>query len=361
MDHPPVLDGLNPADPAAVDKFLADHSVPLIQPGRAIFLYRGLADSVNLRPMIAGFPGPHRFAQINGHNLWWLSVQLPDGARLEYKLEVQNEHHAEWLNDPLNPLTTTNPFGTNSVCRGFGYRVPDFAEIHEDTPTGSFEDLWIPSKMGGDRKVTIYQAAGYEKTKVNPLLFVHDGGDYLTFGSMALVLDNLIHWGVIPPLIVAFSWPQHRLFEYAANPAQADYVVNEALPRIAQDYPIGGKRVVMGASLGAVAALHAAWAFPGTFSGLLLQSGTFAQTPGWGSAQHLLTPIAELLHRLEPSVLPQHVFLSCGTFERMIAENRFMFHRLQAAGLNVKYSESRDGHTWEGWRDRLSEGLSWLF
>jgi hypothetical protein len=32
----------------------------------------------------------------------------------------------------------------------------------------------------------------------------------------------------------------------------------------------------------------------------LLQSGTFAQTPGWGPAQPILGPIADLLHRLEP-------------------------------------------------------------
>jgi enterochelin esterase-like enzyme len=117
---------------------------------------------------------------------------------------------------------------------------------------------------------------------------------------------------------------------------------------------------VMGASLGAVAALHTAWQHNAAFSGLLLQSGTFAQTPGWGPAQPILGPIADLLHRLEPSNLPHQVYLSCGTYERMIGENRYMAQRLQKAGVKVKYSESRDGHTWEAWRDRLSEGLSWL-
>jgi enterochelin esterase family protein len=53
--------------------------------------------------------------------------------------------------------------------------------------------------------------------------------------------------------------------------------------------------------------------------------------------------------------------MSCGTFERMIGENRTMSHRLERAGLKVKYVESRDGHTWEAWRDRLSEALDWVF
>ena len=34
---------------------------------------------------------------------------------------------------------------------------------------------------------------------------------------------------------------------------------------------------------------------------------------------------------------------------------------LQGTGMEVKYVESRDGHNWENWRDRLREGLSWLF
>jgi enterochelin esterase family protein len=360
MDRPDAIIELEKADPAELDRYLGERSYPVVEPGWATFAYRGEADGVALRPMIAGFPGHYPFSRVNGHDLWGLALALPDGARLEYKLEVQRDHHAEWINDPLNPIVTHNPFGTNSVCRGYGYRVPDFAEVHDGTPPGAFEDLFVASRLGGDRKVTLYLPNGFDRSKTYPLVFVHDGGDYLTFGSMALVLDNLIRWKVIPPLVAAFSWPGNRLHEYAAIEDHAGFVVEEALPRILGAYPISGTRLVMGASLGAVAALHTAWRHPGTFTGLLLQSGTFAQTPGWGSAQAILRPIASLLHRLEPSALPRRVFLSCGIYERMIGENRFMAERLRRAGLEVKYSESRDGHTWEAWRDQLSTGLTWL-
>jgi enterochelin esterase family protein len=359
MSSPEVLDPLRNADASAVEQFVASNKFPLVEPGRAIFLYRGKADAVQLKPMIAGFPGHHRFDRLNGHDLWYLELPLPDGARLEYKLEVQRDHHADWVNDPLNPLTSSNPFGTNSVCRGYGYQLPDFAKVRDATPTGSFADIWVESRLGGERKITMYTPPDFDSSKSYPLVFVHDGGDYLTYGSMALVLDNLIDREAIPPVLAAFSWPGDRLHEYSANDDQARFVVEEALPRIESDYRPANK-VVMGASLGAVAALHVAWRHPQVFDGLILQSGTFAQTRGWGSAQHLLGPIAELLHRLQPSKLPRRIFLSCGTYERMIGENRFMAHRLERAGLAVKYVESRDGHTWEAWRDRLQEGLSWV-
>ena len=32
-----------------------------------------------------------------------------------------------------------------------------------------------------------------------------------------------------------------------------------------------------------------------------------------------------------------------------------------STGMEVRYVEARDGHNWENWRDRLREGLSWLF
>ena len=33
----------------------------------------------------------------------------------------------------------------------------------------------------------------------------------------------------------------------------------------------------------------------------------------------------------------------------------------EAAGMTVRYQEARDGHSWENWRDRLRDGLSWIF
>ena len=70
---------------------------------------------------------------------------------------------------------------------------------------------------------------------------MHDGGDYLTYGSMALILDNLIARGTIPPLVAAFSWPGDRLHEYSANEEHAAFVVEEALPRLDADFSLGKK------------------------------------------------------------------------------------------------------------------------
>ena len=38
-----------------------------------------------------------------------------------------------------------------------------------------------------------------------------------------------------------------------------------------------------------------------------------------------------------------------------------LYRDFEAAGMTVRYVEARDGHNWENWRDRLREGLSWIF
>jgi enterochelin esterase family protein len=48
-------------------------------------------------------------------------------------------------------------------------------------------------------------------------------------------------------------------------------------------------------------------------------------------------------------------------YEPLIVPNRSMVPVFEAAGMTVRYVEARDGHSWENWRDRLRDGLSWIF
>ena len=65
--------------------------------------------------------------------------------------------------------------------------------------------------------------------------------------------------------------------------------------------------------------------------------------------------------RARPAPVAERVFVSCGMYESLIYENRSLVPMLEATGMDVRYVEARDGHNWENWRDRLREGLSWLF
>jgi enterochelin esterase family protein len=53
--------------------------------------------------------------------------------------------------------------------------------------------------------------------------------------------------------------------------------------------------------------------------------------------------------------------MSCGVYEPLIIPNRAMVLTLEGIGVEVRFDEVRDGHSWENWRDRLRDGLSWIF
>jgi len=120
----------------------------------------------------------------------------------------------------------------------------------------------------------------------------------------------------------------------------------------------------MGASFGAVASLSTAWRYPGFCEQLLLQSGSFAFTDiGANKRGPHFEPVVKFVNafRAAPGHPAEKLFVSCGTYETLIYENRSIVPLLQSTGMAVRYVEARDGHNWQNWRDRLRDGLSWLF
>jgi enterochelin esterase family protein len=123
-------------------------------------------------------------------------------------------------------------------------------------------------------------------------------------------------------------------------------------------------RGLVGASFGAVAALSTAWRYPGVWGALFLQSGSFGFTDiGPHRRGPAFDPVVEFVNafRNAPGRPAEKLFVTCGTYESLIYENRSLVPLLQATDMQVQYVEARDGHNWENWRDRMREGLSWLF
>lgn len=355
-------------DGPKIDAFLKGKLFPLLEGNTVTFAYRGEADAVNLRHWIFGLESSQPFARVDGTELWYLTIDLPECSRVEYKIEHVSGENRKWLMDPLNDRIAHDPYGANSVCYGRGYETPSWVQPDEEARPGTLESLVVSSKAFRDkRKVQVYLPARFRNRRRYPLLVVHDGGDYLRFAGLKDVLDNLIHRLEIPPMIVALTSSPDRLTEYAADPRHAAYLADELVPALAGRYPLIDRpesRAVMGASFGAVASLSAAFLRPGFYGGLLLQSGSFAFSDigkhGRGPA---LDPVARFVNtfREEPGHPSDKVFVSCGIYESLIYENRSLVPVLQAAQMELRYVEARDGHNWENWRDRLREGLSWLF
>ncbi|MFQ5740438.1 MAG: alpha/beta hydrolase-fold protein [Acidobacteriota bacterium] len=353
---------------AEIDGFLESHTFPIVEEFTVTFVYRGRAEAVHLQHWIYGLPASQPFERLKGTDLWYLVLELPRNSRVEYKIDVASNGEREWILDPLNPLVAHDPFGANSVCHGHGYQSPGWTLPDPEARPGVIHEVSFQSQVFGQvRDLKIYLPARFRRRRRYPLLVVHDGDDYLRYAQLRTVLDNLIHRLEIPPMIVALTQPQERLKEYAAHRDQARFVALELLPFLESEFPLlpsPGARGMLGASLGAVASLFTAWRHPGLYGRLLLQSGSFLFTEiGPHHRGPEFDPVIRFVNafREEPGCPSQRLFLSCGIYESLIYYNRSLLPLLEKTGMEVRYKEARDGHNWENWRDRLRDGLSWLF
>ncbi|HEX4386378.1 MAG TPA: alpha/beta hydrolase-fold protein [Myxococcales bacterium] len=356
-------------DPTKKQQFIADHRFPLVEGGSVTFVWFGEASGVSLRHWVFGLESSTALHRAPNSDLWFLTLEIPPASRVEYKLEIHRGGGSEWVEDPLNPNRARDPFGANSVLQTHGYDSPPWIKPDETARQGTLLRLAVESAaFGGVRTGHVYLPARFRKTRQYPLLVVHDGSDYINYASMKTVLDNLIHSLVIPDLIVAFTDSPDRLTEYASDERHARFLSEELLPYLGTRFPLLDKpqaRCLMGASFGAVAAFSTAWRYPGKWGRLLLQSGSFAFTDIGKHNRRgpLFDRVVEFVnaYREKPTAVSERVFMSCGVFESLIYENRSMLPMLSATGMEVRLVESRDGHNWENWRDRLREGLSWVF
>ena len=361
---------LRKAAPTAgeIDAFLRDNDFPLVDESDVTFVFRGHADNVYLRCWISGLDTAQPFQPLAGTDLWAATIELPKGSRVEYKLEVVRNGHHELIVDPLNPVLAHDPFGANSVCQAWGYERPHWTHDKAESRDGSLAAIEIDSEAFRDkRQVNVYLPARFRENRRCPLLVVHDGNDYLNYAALKTVLDNLIHALEIPPLIVALTQSPDRLQEYAGDERHARFLAEELLPGLADRYPLidaPESRCIMGASFGGVASLHAAWRYPDTWGKLLLQSGSYAFSDiGRHNRGPVFDPVVRFMNefRETPGVPADRIYMSCGIYESLIYENRSLVPRLQQQGIDVRFEEARDAHNWENWRDRLRNGLSWLF
>ncbi len=80
----------------------------------------------------------------------------------------------------------------------------------------------------------------------------------------------------------------------------------------------------------------------------MLQSGSFVFTDigsdhGGGS---VFDPVVKFVNRYRaaPRRVADRVYVSCGVYEPLIVRNRSMVPTFEAAGMQVRYMEARDGH-----------------
>ncbi len=183
-----------------------------------------------------------------------------------------------------------------------------------------------------------------------PVVVVHDGEAYATEAQLPAWLDA----AGLPPHRLVLLDATDRLEQYSANPAYARTLASS----------FGRPVVGIGASLGALALLHAEARHPGTFAGLFLQSGSFfrpehdRQESGFRRWLRIVRFTGRISRGKTGLGVP--IALTCGTVEENLANNRDMAHALAAGGCPVTLAEVPGGHDWPSWRAAFDPHLTAL-
>jgi enterochelin esterase-like enzyme len=135
------------------------------------------------------------------------------------------------------------------------------------------------------RHVTVYVPSQYVPGTEAPFLVSQDS---MGRGELPTILDNMIAARRLPPMVAVMidsgggdAQGSERGLEYdTVSGRYAEFIENEVLPRITQDYHVlftkdPNGRMTMGGSSGGAAAFSMAWFHPDLYHRVLTYSGTY--------------------------------------------------------------------------------------
>lgn len=218
----------------------------------------------------------------------------------------------------------------------------------------------------GTRSIWVHVPAGVQPTDELACTVFQDGGGFLDPDDdlrAAVVLDNLVHAGDIPPMVGVFVDPAaDRNAEYDPFDGRyADVLVSEVLPRVRDVVRLSDdprRHALCGFSSGASASFTAAWHRPDVFGKVIGFSSSFPQVRGG-------RPVSQLIALHE--VRPLRVFLQVGhrdlgwddPEDNWLAENLRVAAALAEAAYDVRLVLGDGGHDSNHAGVLLPDALRW--
>jgi enterochelin esterase family protein len=205
------------------------------------------------------------------------------------------------------------------------------------------------------------------------LLIILDGR-FFNFAIQApLIIDHLLADGHIPPFVAAMvdhpgnTWQESmaiREKELSCHPPFPKFLAQELVPWLRQNYHLTTdpmQTLLVGSSVGGLAAAFTALQNPDTFGNVIALSGSFWWRPNdeaeweWLTRQFAYRPLAPLRFYIEVGLLESTPTTS--GFPGQVLSNRHLRNILQAKGYEVHYDEQMHGHDSMPWQSAFAEGL----
>lgn len=386
-----LRDAIREKRPRAVAEFIdqvkAHGGTPLVDdiPGEdkyvhVTFLWEGDASTrgvlIDWYPFTVSRTAELSMIPMEDTHLWYRTLRVPRGSRFLYQLSVNDPRttipngagRARPGPDPLNPR--------RDVCELPGAPPQPYLAQRAGVPRLDMKREEIASHILNERRsILVYTPPGWNPHLRAPSLILFDGEqeDGLVFASSTV--ENLIHEGKIPPIVIARvpnPSGRSRMRDLACRPEFTDFLAKELTPLLQEKY--GTSRLatecgVGGSSRGGLAAVCAALRAPDRFGLVMSQSGSLWYEPGDADKQPYHEPgwiIGQFLARPK---LPIRFYLDAGKFEfdatgegfGALEPARRLRDVLRTKGYDVMYQEFLSGHDDITWRGSFADALIALF
>ena len=343
---------------SAVDSFLTYAStkgIPFIEGNQATFLYKGSANNVVVTGDFSGWNSTGKaLTKIEGTNLFYSSNNFEINARLDYKLILNGSN---WILDPLNPKTVPGGFGANSELAMPDYIQPWEIESDPNSVKGTLQNKTLNSTiMGKNYTIKVYVPHDYFfSSKSYPPVYFQDGTDYLDLASTQIILDNLIHQGLIEEIIAVFVKPTNRNDEYAYGERYkyVDFFTSELIDFIDAAYRTISdpkKRLVVGDSFGGNISALISYLHPELFGLCGLHSAAF-----WPNNYEVYNLL------VQGEIKNIDYYSVWGTYESLFSNMRSFRDNMKSKGYSLEWKEFPEGHSWGLWRANIDVILQHFF
>jgi enterochelin esterase family protein len=353
-----------------VDRYTAQLTqAPLTGGNRAVFLWRGAAFSVHLLGDMNNWllEDSSSLARIEGTDLWYLTAEYEENARLDYQLVLDGEN---WQLDPLNPNRVVGQTGPNSELIMSAYETPpELVPSVGKIPSGTLSTHTLDSNyLNQTRTFFVYVPSSQLIGEQMPTVYVNDGSDYLNLIDTPAILDNLIAKKLIPPVVAVFIPPISENDEYSLDSTYLDFLSKELVPMVQRTYGTDrdpAKTAIIGSALGGISAINTVVTSPSVFG---LAAGFSPDIPQSGTA------LLNRVRRGDPR--DTRLYLAVGTYEtavntgtnvdaeiktsNLLAANQELAELLSDRGYDHQYEERPEGHSWGLWRGSFGRALIYL-
>lgn len=354
---------------------LTKQNYPLYEgDSKAVLIYKGKAQRVELLSDITGWTDPIRFKDLRGSDLFYLKLELEPDARIQYLLIVDGNT----VLDPANKFKSLHGLGAMSELAMPKYErhpyLNEFLYGKEGSYNGLLKHNLPPGALPYDHEVHIYLPPDYNSNLKYPTIYFHDGSDYIRFAIAAYSINRLITDKEIRPCIAVFVTPPNlhqpeepnRSTEYGMNDNYVKFICDELVPFVDNNFSTEKSphsRLVIGDSYAGLISFYIAYSREDTFANAYSQSGYFSFHNNKLLKLFDEQPAKHLKLYFDIGTYEERVgadFLPPGELDFTNA-NRKMRDILLYKGYDFMYKEYHEGHTWGNWRRHLIDGLIYFF